>query len=163
MNLTIRPATPDEASSLTALALAAKAHWGYPAAWLEAWRSGLTITPEYIDSHAVLVAESPAVQPPILGVCSLEDRGDHWQIEHLWVDPRAHGSGIGKALVSSALAIAGRSHPGTIVCVQSDPHAAGFYRRLGAREVGAAPAPMEGEPARVLPLFEFDAPMDAHS
>jgi GNAT superfamily N-acetyltransferase len=154
---------PEDAPRLTALARAAKAHWGYPAAWLEAWRTGLTIAPEYIELHTVLVAESPVRQPPILGVCALEDHGDHWRIEHLWVEPSAHGAGVGKALVKCVLAIAGRRRPGGIVRVESDPNAAGFYRRLGAREVGSVPAPMDGEPARVLPLFELDAPLDTRS
>jgi len=151
----IRPATKTDALRLTALARAAKAHWGYPAAWLEVWHDALAITPEYIEAHTVLVAESAARPPVVLGVCALEDRGDHWRLEHVWVDPRSHGTGIGRALVREALAIAGRRRPQSIVRLESDPHAAGFYRKLGAREVGAAPAPMDGAPGRVLPVFEI--------
>jgi hypothetical protein len=58
--------------------------------------------------------------------------------------------------VKQALVIAGERRPGSMVRVESDPHAAGFYRRLGAREVGAVSAPMDGDPARVLPVFELD-------
>jgi ribosomal protein S18 acetylase RimI-like enzyme len=153
----IRRATAGDSPSLTRLALEAKAHWGYPAAWLDAWRDALTITPEYIESHTVLVAGSVAERPRILGVCALEERGDRWQCEHLWVDPGAHRVGIGRALVKCALTIAGRRDPGCVVRVESDPHAAEFYRRLGGREVGAVPAPMDGDAGRVLPLFELDA------
>lgn len=156
-NVSIRRAAVGDSPSLTALALVAKAHWGYPAAWLEAWRDALTITPEYIASHTVLVADSLAEQSRILGVCALEERGDRWQLEHLWVDPGVHRTGIGRALVKCALAIAGRRDAGCTVRVESDPHAAEFYRRLGARQVGVVPAPMDGDAERVLPLFELDA------
>lgn len=154
--LSIRPATSADSPRLTALAREAKAHWGYPVAWLEAWRDALTITPEYIEAHAVFVAESAARPPAVLGVCAIEDHGDHWELGHLWVDPGAHGEGVGRALVKQALVIAGERRPGSMVRVESDPHAAGFYRRLGAREVGAVSAPMDGDPARVLPVFELD-------
>ena len=58
MNFALRPAIPDDAERLTALAREAKAHWGYPAAWLEVWRDALTITPDYIETHTVLVAST---------------------------------------------------------------------------------------------------------
>lgn len=156
MDLSIRPATSADSPRLTALARTAKASWGYPAAWLEAWRGALTIRPEYIEAHTVIVAESGTRPPSVLGMCAIEDHGDHWRLEHLWVDPSAHGAGVGRALVEWALAIAGQRRPGSVVRVESDPHAAGFYRRLGAREVGAVPAPMDGNPGRVLPVFELE-------
>lgn len=111
---------------------------------------------EYVEAHTVLVAEPVAPRPPVLGVCAIEDRGDHWRLEHLWVDPGAHGLGAGRALVREALAMVARRRPGGVVRVESDPHAAGFYRRIGAREVGAVAAPMDGDPGRVLPVFEIE-------
>ena len=36
---------------LTQIAFAAKRHWGYPSAWLEAWSASLTLTPNYIAMH----------------------------------------------------------------------------------------------------------------
>src|SRR5438128_97160 len=37
-----------DAAKLSAIARAAKAHWGYPAHWLERWCEQLTITAEFI-------------------------------------------------------------------------------------------------------------------
>ena len=119
------------------------------------WRDALTITPDYIETHTVLVAGAASQSESVIGMCALEDHEDHWELAHLWVDPRAHGLGAGRALVSRALAIAARSRPGSVVRVEADPNAAGFYQRLGAREVGAVPAPMDGDQARTLPVFEF--------
>lgn len=38
----------------------------------------------------------------------------------------------------------------------SDPFAEPFYLKLGARRIGAVPAPMPGAPGRVLPVLEFN-------
>jgi len=157
VNFALRPANRDDAPRLTALARAAKAHWGYPAAWLEAWQDALTITPDYIETHTVLVANTESGARSVIGMCALEDHQDHWELAHLWVDPRAHGLGAGRALVRQVLAIAARRRPGSVVRVESDPNAAGFYQRLGAREVGSVPAPMDGDQTRTLPVFEFDS------
>jgi GNAT superfamily N-acetyltransferase len=52
-----RRALPAEASTLTQIALAAKQSWGYPPEWMAAWRADLIITPGYIVSSPVWVAE----------------------------------------------------------------------------------------------------------
>jgi ribosomal protein S18 acetylase RimI-like enzyme len=158
MQLRLRRAAPIEAPQLTALARAAKASWGYPAEWLDEWQGVLTLGEDYIATHEVLVAETAPADGSLLGVCALEEHESDWTLEHVWVAPSVHRAGVGRALVQRALAIAGGRRPGSVVRVESDPQAAGFYRRLGAREAGAVPAPMPGAPARVLPVFEFTVP-----
>jgi predicted N-acetyltransferase YhbS len=65
--------------------------------------------------------------------------------------PRAMGRGIGSRLLAATLAEC-RAAGAARVRVVSDPHAAGFYRRHGARPVGEVPS----TPApRRLPLLEF--------
>ena len=150
--MVIRPATGDDADALTDLAHRAKAHWGYPASWMREWDPHLTIIPDYLDMHDVWVAEHDGA---ILGMCALEDRGTRWSLEHVWVEPTAHGGGIGRALVTRALDEARRRHPG-IVELLADPFASGFYERLGARHAGDVAAPMPGARGRTLPRYEFD-------
>lgn len=153
VDFTIRAAVPAESAALSALAREAKASWGYPAEWLDQWRAELTISDEYVRAHELFVAESKTM---VLGVCALEDHGAQWALEHLWVSPRAQRLGVGRALVHHALRAARRGGASTKrVRVVSDPHAAGFYRAMGAREIGAEPAPMPGAPARELPILEF--------
>jgi hypothetical protein len=52
----VRHAVPGEADALSAIAQAAKRSWGYPESWLAAWRTELTLTPEFVVTHAVYVA-----------------------------------------------------------------------------------------------------------
>jgi GNAT superfamily N-acetyltransferase len=152
MPLSIRRAVPGDAARLSRLAQRAKSHWGYPADWLATWRPQLTIGPQYLTDHRVLVAEDAG---EAVGMCALEDCGEWWSLEHLWVEPGSIGQGVGRALVEQALALAREAHPGRIIA-EADPNAAGFYRYLGAVQVGVLPAPMPGAPDRVLPVFEFD-------
>jgi ribosomal protein S18 acetylase RimI-like enzyme len=147
----IAPATPEAADALTELARAAKASWGYAKTDLAAWAPQLTITREYIRAHRVYRADADG---RLVGTCALEDRGDHWRLEHVWVAPTAQRRGVGRALVEHALAVVRATRPG-VVRLDADPHAVGFYRRLGAREVGALAAPIAGEPTRTLPVLEF--------
>ena len=147
----IRRATADDADALSDLAHRAKAHWGYPAAWMREWDAQLTIIPGYLEMHDVWVSDEDGA---IVGMCALEDRKDHWNMEHVWVDPAAHGRGIGRALVMHALDEA-RRRPAGVVELLSDPYATGFYERLGARRAGEVPAPMPGAKDRTLPRYEF--------
>jgi GNAT superfamily N-acetyltransferase len=148
---TIRRAVSDDASQLSRLAQRAKAHWNYPAEWLTAWQPQLTFEPAYLVEHRVLVAESAG---GLLGMCALEDRDNGWSLEHVWVDPGSMGQGVGRVLVQQALDLARAVRPGRVVA-EADPNAAGFYRRMGASEIGAVPASMPGAPERVLPVFAF--------
>lgn len=147
----IRRATAEDADALSDLAHRAKAHWGYPAHWMREWDAQLTIIPGYLELHDVWVSEREGA---VIGMCALEDRGDRWNLEHVWVEPAAHGHGVGRALVMHALGEARRRHPG-VVELLADPFATGFYERLGARRAGDVPAPMPGARDRTLPRFEF--------
>ena len=44
----IRRATTDDAATLTAIAHAAKRHWGYPEQWIESWSDQLTLSAAYL-------------------------------------------------------------------------------------------------------------------
>ena len=46
--MNIRPAQGHEAEALSALALKAKANWGYPADTIESWKQELTISAQAI-------------------------------------------------------------------------------------------------------------------
>jgi GNAT superfamily N-acetyltransferase len=149
MAIELRSAEPNEALTLTAIAFAAKRHWGYPEAWIDRWRDVLTITPAYVADHACFVAREDGT---IVGFVALRAEGaDRW-IDHLWVLPGAMGHGIGRQLFSRALDEASRAGAARVL-VESDPHAEGFYFRMGARTLERLPAPIDGI-ERLLPVME---------
>jgi GNAT superfamily N-acetyltransferase len=145
----IRRAAPEEANLLTALARSAKAHWGYPAEWLELWRDDLTFTPESIREGDVYCAVEAG---EIVGVTHLLATPPEGEIDDLWVAPARMGEGIGRALLEHAATVA-RARGCSRLRIASDPHAEPFYRRLGARRIGEVPSLPEG---RRLPLLEID-------
>ena len=150
----VSPAKPGDAPALTAIARAAKRHWGYPAAWLEEWEPLLRVTPEFLaatETFAAWPADGGAGE--ILGWAALTvaDDGDAW-LEHLWVRPAAMGRGVGRLLFEHAAARA-RARGFARLRIESDPHAASFYERMGARRTGTVKSSVQGVP-RDLPLLE---------
>ncbi|HYH08187.1 MAG TPA: GNAT family N-acetyltransferase [Thermoanaerobaculia bacterium] len=148
MRIEIRRATPTDSVRATELARRAKAHWNYPAEWMALWRDDLAITAADIEKHRTFVA---CVEGEVVGVCQLQESEVGAMLEHVWVDPTAHGRGVGRALVEHARGTA----RGTIAVV-ADPNAERFYLKLGAKRVGNVMAPMPGAPDRTLPLLEFE-------
>jgi hypothetical protein len=66
----IRCAGQPDADALTRIAFAAKGHWGYPERWMERWREGLIITPDFIrrnEAHVAAVDKEPAGFYALLG------------------------------------------------------------------------------------------------
>ncbi len=140
----VRVPRPDEVGRLTEIAMAAKGHWGYPAAWLELWRPSLTFDVALLARDWVRVAE---LDGAIRGVVALTGERPDVELSHLWVDPSAIGSGLGRLLLDSAIAEA-RRRGAPRLTILSDPYAVPFYEHMGARIVGEEPS----EPAgRVLP------------
>lgn len=139
----IRKARPDEAEGLTELVMAAKSHWGYSAAQLEAWRPSLAVTPELLEQHPAFVMESDR----LIGFCSLRLDGERCRLENLWILPREMRQGYGRVLLDHAKAFA-KEAGATEMLIDSDPNAEGFYVRCGATVVGRVAAPIDGQPDR---------------
>ena len=57
MSVTFRAARPDEAETLTRLALRSKKHWGYGDAFMEAARADMQISADLIARAVAVVAE----------------------------------------------------------------------------------------------------------
>ncbi len=140
-----------QAPALSAIAWTAKAHWGYPAHWMEQWRELLTITPDFVAQHETFVAH---LAGEAIGFYALVEKPDSISLEHLWVLPERIGQGIGRALFEHA---AGRAaaRGASRLTIENDPQAEPFYLHLGARRVGAVPSEIDGHP-RELPLLVFD-------
>ncbi len=147
--MAIRPAHPDEAAALSALALRAKGHWDYDDAFLEACRDDLTVTRGQIAARTFRVA-TVAERP--CGFYQLRGDGESAELADLWVEPEAIGRGYGRVLWQDAVATA-RARGFRELLVQSDPHAEGFYRAMGAVRIGTKPSTVL--PGRELPLLRL--------
>jgi len=149
--MTIRSASPEDASTLTTIALDAKRHWGYPEHWITHWESDLTISSDFIRDNHVYVAEENG---EIRGFYALCVKGDKAELEHMWVTPEVIGTGIGKELFLDAMERAAKLNVHAVE-IASDPNAAGFYKRMGATQIGEVDSAIDGQP-RKLPRLKIE-------
>lgn len=149
-SLRIRAARPDEEATLTALCLRSKAHWGYDAAFLDASRTALAIDAAMIPRTLVAETETGIV----CGIAAAEplDGEGTFDLARLFVEPRAIGGHVGSALFAAVVERI-RAEGAKRLMILADPHATGFYERLGAVRIGEAPS--ESIPGRSLPLFAY--------
>jgi GNAT superfamily N-acetyltransferase len=154
----IREARPEEAELLSDLAYRSKSYWGYDEETLDDWAGPLTVTPEYLEENPTFLAEDE--EERILGFCSLlHDKGENrWELDHMWVDPEAIGTGLGAQLFLHACEAA-ENLGAEKLWILSDPGAEGFYLHMGAERIGGWPTTVGGEP-RILPVLEISLQAD---
>lgn len=144
-------AHPNDAATLTNLAMEAKRHWGYPERWMASWREALTIRSEQIEADEVYCA---TVVDEIMGFYALHRDHDILRLEHLWVLPKMMKRGVGRALFEHAVQRT-RALGFASFHIESDPNAEGFYQHTGARRVGVNVTELDGQ-RRELPLLIYE-------
>lgn len=142
----IQAARPPDAQRLTTIAHAAKRYWSYSEELISLWQADLTVSPQFIADNPVFCAVRSS---EIAGFYALSRQRETFELEHLWVDPQHMGTGIGALLFQHAVRTV-RSMGGSVLNIASDPHAEGFYLRMGASRVGEVSSRPEG---RTLPLL----------
>ncbi|MFJ5120675.1 GNAT family N-acetyltransferase [Kitasatospora sp. NPDC088548] len=151
----IRPARPEEAELLSALALRSKAHWGYDEAFLAACRDELTLDADGIERQRTMVVEEPvaAGDSRVLGFATLVGAPPQGELGMLFVEPDTIGRGVGGRLFQHLReqAVALGFHRLTI---DADPNAEPFYLAMGATRIGVTPS--GSIPGRELPLLALD-------
>lgn len=151
----IRRASANDAALLTQIAHDAKRHWGYPEHWIKHWQNDLTITPDFVATNQVYVAENEA---ELLGFYALIVREDKAELDHMWVTPEHMGTGVGKELFIHAMQTAAKQNISEVE-ISSDPNAEGFYKKMGAFQIGdvssETPDQEAGNP-RKLPRLKVD-------
>ncbi|WP_327670375.1 MULTISPECIES: GNAT family N-acetyltransferase [unclassified Streptomyces] len=146
----LRPARPDEAERLSALALRSKAHWGYDEAFMAACVDELTLHPSEVTRRRTTVAED--ADGRLLGLVTLEGAPPVGELGLMFVDPDAMGLGVGRLLFEH-LRDTAREARFTRVSWAADPNAVPFYEAMDARHAGAIPS--GSVLGRMLPLMEL--------
>lgn len=147
----VRAAKPGEGQDLSALCVRSKAHWGYDATFMRLSAASLAVNEDDIAVGRVLVAIDDAGR--VIGVACVVPDGDVADLDSLFVDPPAIGSGAGRALFDAAVALA-RKQGARRMTILADPNGAAFYERMGARFLRNAPS--DAIPGRTLPFYEYD-------
>jgi GNAT superfamily N-acetyltransferase len=143
----VRPARPDEASALAALAVRSKAHWPYSREFLRRFADTMGLTAEVVAANDVQVGERDG---ELRGFYTLLHRGALAVLDDLWLEPDEIGHGSGRLLFEHATARASAAGA-TVLEWEAEPHAAGFYERMGGETVRWADSPL----GRRLPVMQL--------
>ncbi|GGE50769.1 N-acetyltransferase [Pullulanibacillus camelliae] len=143
----LREAREEEAQSISELALASKAYWGYSPAFIGKCRESLTIDADYIRKNQVFVLDETGT---LLGFYAF-DRDDTASLDFLFIHPEYIGQGLGEMIWHHAMHKA-RELGIRRFTIDSDPYAKGFYEKMGAKHIGNVPSSVVEN--RLLPLME---------
>ncbi len=149
MALKIKKASLADADAMTQLIIASKRFWGYPDEWIELWQDELTVTPGKLEQRDFYLGKNGDEIIFIYSLSQLDATA--YELEDCWVAPEYIGHGYGRILfddLKERLHARGASR----LKIISDPNAEGFYRKMGAVQVGEEPTKIEG---RVFPVFEL--------
>lgn len=152
--LQISQAIPEQADALTAIAFAAKRHWGYPERWIESWRDLLTVGRDLVVEHETYAA---TVDGRVVGFYALSHKGNRADLLHMWVLPDAMGHGVGRALFLHCVERV-KAMGLSELEIESDPNAEGFYERMGARHAAVSVRELDGL-RRELPILIYTLPI----
>ena len=145
MSIHVRRARQDEAERLTALAMKAKASWGYDDAFMEMCRAELALTPETLQAWTVWVAECAG---ELAGMIALAGDAPDAELEDFMVEPNFQKQGVGAALMDVFMDEC-RLRGFKRVCLDADPNAEAIYQKLGFTTVSLSPS--RSIPGRSLP------------
>jgi len=139
-----------ELQALGELCMRSKAIWGYDRKFMEACRGELAFHASDLNATAIAVVED---RRNLVGVAQVRVTGGQADLLKLFVAPEALNRGIGKLLFTWA-AEAARDMGAGRLCIEADPDAAPFYRRMGAHDAGSAPS--GSIPGRMLPKLALE-------
>lgn len=150
MSIKIEQPKMEEAHELSSIPIASKRYWGYPEEWIELWREDLAITPQKMRARDYWVGR---LEDQLVFVYSISRQAESTcELEDCWMAPEFIGQGYGKILfdhLRSILKAAGCSR----LTIVSDPHAEGFYLKMGAVRMGEQESKPKG---RMLPLLIYE-------
>lgn len=149
MTIPIRDGTEADFERLRAIAVEAKAHWGYDRALVEEWAQGGDFEPASLRARLLYVAE---VEGAPVGWAALIPRGEVGWLEDLWVEPAWIGHGLGRALFEHVAAEARRRGARRLEW-EAEPNAQGFYEHLGGAYIRESE---ETEWGRVLQVLAVE-------
>jgi ribosomal protein S18 acetylase RimI-like enzyme len=120
---------------------------------MEACRAELAYSEADLTSPAFHFQVAVSPEGGLAGFYAIEKlNDDDFELESLCVLPEYIGTGVGRALMSDAIARATQLG-GLRLVIQSDPNAEAFYRSAGGEVVGERES--SSIPGRMLPVVEI--------
>ena len=146
MDLHLQKAQIQDIPVLNKISLASKSYWNYPKEWIDHWKEGLALTEKDFVELAIYKLILGDI---ILGFCAMNEFDKHYEIEHLWIDPKYIGKGYGKYLLNAAIEHVVVKQKDIIL--DADPNAVPFYNSQGFVTIGQKESYPKG---RFLPIMK---------
>lgn len=141
----IEDAKVSELTELTELAVRSKSHWNYHPEYITSYRKYFTLTPETSARLRIRTVKANLNGSPSKPLGWSGFILEEPYLEHLWIDPKYIGSGLGSLLWSDLIKFAKKSKVTTFQ-LMSDPYAVPFYEKLGCQDLGPMPSRIENGP-----------------
>lgn len=136
--VTFEPAALAHANLLSGLALDSNGHWGYRNATQRIVNQVLIVTPNTIKRDTMRVMKEGG---EIIGFFGLRKNKCN-ELSFLFLKQNRIGKGYGKLLFHEAVRVAKEELGWHAMMWESDPFAAPFYRKMGAKEIGSNICPL---------------------
>lgn len=150
-HIKIRLSQPNDARQMTVLAKRSKAYWGYKRALIKLWQEQLTVTEEFLQKAVGVVAH---LDKKMIGFWVRECKQSTDVTDgFLFIAPEHIGSGCGRLMYDALKKEMYKKGIHSFV-VEADPNAAGFYLKMGGKQIGQKES--ELIPGRFLPLIQFE-------
>lgn len=147
-----RAARLDEDEMLSGLTRRAIGSWGYDANFMVWADPALTLTSEIIATQPIFVLEE---EGRAAGFYGLRGNAPEVELRYMMVEPAHQRTGHGRRLWQHAAETA-RRLGASVLTVDSDPFAIGFYRSMGAVVVGQRPWSPLSLPTWRITMLRFD-------
>jgi GNAT superfamily N-acetyltransferase len=149
MDVELRQVAANEGERLREIAVAAKASWGYDVQRVRKWAALGDFSVDGLELKNAFVA---LVGDEVVGWAGAMQQGDVLWLDDLWIDPDWMNRGIVTALFRHAVALA-REAGVLRMEWEAEPHAIGFYEKLGGRYLRDGDLSLWG---RVNPVMGLD-------
>jgi len=127
-----RPALPSDLQNLNDLLKASKAHWGYDEVFMKEFMENLGLSEDSFSQQSLFVVFIEGVLAGFYGFAVGED--EILELENFYLHPDFIGKGLGRQMWALCLQTAKFLGHGEFL-VWSDPHADGFYEKMGGKLV----------------------------
>ncbi len=150
MQLIYIKASAEDHTLLTETSYISKKNWGYTDELMRLWESDLQVNEEYILHNKVVkvFAESDYI-----GFFALKaGNGKSIEIDHLWLLPGEQHKGYRRMIFQYIFSYM-RSNGYNKATLIAEPHAKGFYDKMGGKITGQFQSKISG---RFLDIYEYE-------
>ena len=152
----IRVALNSDLEFLNEIIKASKSYWGYDVDFMKKFMEKFALTSDYIGQKNTYVA---SLETNNVGLYSFSRNKDNQlELDNFFLHPDYIGQGVGKIMWDHCVKSA-KSYKDRFFLLWSDPHAEGFYFKMGCEKIGERKSPMM--PNRYPAIFKCN--LDANA